>query len=117
MPASSWRQRTSVKVRFTPSARAQLLDVLAYVRADSPAAVAGILERADAALRQLRDSPESGHPLPEFPDLPHREVLVDPYRFFYRIAAGAVWIVGVWHGRQLPDEPEQATPVTITRDR
>lgn len=95
-----------MKVRFTPPARAQLLDVLAYVRADSPAAAAGFPERADAVLRQLRDFPESGRPLPEFPDLPHREVLVDPYRFFYRIAAGTVWIVGVWHGRQLPNEPE-----------
>jgi toxin ParE1/3/4 len=95
-----------VKVRFTPSGRTQFLDALAYIRADSPAAAAGLLERAEAALRQLRDFPESGHALPEFPDLPHREVLVEPYRFFYRVAAGTVWIVGVWHGRQLPDEPE-----------
>jgi plasmid stabilization system protein ParE len=95
-----------VKVRFTPAARTQLLDVLAYIRAGSPAAAAGILERTDTALRQLSDFPESGHPLPEFPDLPHREVLVEPYRFFYRIAAGTVWIVGVWHGRRLPNEPE-----------
>jgi len=97
-----------MQVRFTPSARAQLLDALTYVRADSPATAAGILERAEAALRQLGEFPESGHPLPELPDLSHREVLVDPYRFFYRIAAGTVWIVGVWHGRQLPDEPEEA---------
>ena len=95
-----------MRVRFTPPARAQLLDVLAYVRADSPAAAAGILERTDAALGPLRDFPESGHPLPEFPDLPHREVLVDPYGFFYRVADGTIWIVGVWHGRQLPEEPE-----------
>lgn len=98
-----------MQVRFTPSARAQLLDAPAHVRADSPAAAVGILERAEAALRQLRDFPESGHPLPEFPDLPHREVLVGPYRFFYRLAAGTVWIVGVWHGRQLPAQPEEAS--------
>jgi hypothetical protein len=33
-------------------------------------------------------------------------VLVEPYRFLYRITSEAVWIVGVWHGRQLPDDPE-----------
>lgn len=95
-----------MKVLFTPAARAQFLDALAYIRAESPAAAQGVLERSQAALRQLRDFPESGHPLPGFPDLPHREVLVEPYRFFYRIASGTVWIVGVWHGRQLPDDPE-----------
>jgi len=95
-----------VKVLFTPAARAQLLDALAYVRAESSAAAQRVLERSQTALRQLRDFPESGHPLPEFPDLPHREVLAEPYRFFYRITSEAVWIVGVWHGRQLPDDPE-----------
>jgi plasmid stabilization system protein ParE len=42
---------------------------------------------------------------PEFPDLPFREVIVKPYRFFYRIKDKAVWIVAVWHGAQLPDQP------------
>lgn len=97
-----------MRVLFTSAARAQFLDALAYVRADSPSAAQGILERSQATLRQLRDFPESGHPLPEFPDLPHREVLVEPYRFFYRITPDALWIVGVWHARQLPDDPEES---------
>ena len=96
-----------MRVLFTPAARAQFLVALAYIRAESPSAAQGVLERSRVALRQLGDFPESGHPLPEFPDLPHREVRVEPYRFFYRIAAGAVWIVGVWHARQLPDDPKQ----------
>jgi plasmid stabilization system protein ParE len=96
-----------VRVLFTPAARAQFLDAFAYIRAESASAAQGMLERSNAALRQLGEFPESGHPLPEFPDFPHREVLVDPYRFFYRIAGGAVWVVGVWHCRQLPDDPEQ----------
>lgn len=95
-----------MKVLFTPAARAQFLDALAYIRAESPAAAQGVLERSQAALRRLRDLPKSGHQLPEFPDLPHREVLVEPYRFFYRITSETVWIVGVWHARQLPDDPE-----------
>jgi plasmid stabilization system protein ParE len=97
-----------VRVLFTPAARAQFLDALAYIHAESPAGAQGVLERSQAALRQLSEFPESGHPLPEFPELPHREVLVEPYRFFYRITSEAVWIVGIWHGRQLPDDPEGA---------
>jgi hypothetical protein len=31
--------------------------------------------------------------IPEFPDLPYREVVIPPYRFFYRAEAKVVWIV------------------------
>jgi plasmid stabilization system protein ParE len=95
-----------VRLLFTPAARSQFIDALAYIRAGSPSAAQTVLERSQAALRQLGDFPESGHPLPEFPDLPHREVRVEPYRFFYRIAAGVMWILGVWHARQLPYDPD-----------
>ena len=57
------------------------------------------------ALRWLIDFPESGHPIPKFPDLPHREFLFAPYRFFYRLKGRTVWIVAVWHGARLPREP------------
>ena len=95
-----------MRVRLTPSARRQFLEALDHIREDNPAAAASVLEQATTALSRLRDFPESGHAIPEFPDLPHREVLVAPYRFFYRIVDDTVWIVAVWHGRQLPDEPD-----------
>jgi plasmid stabilization system protein ParE len=56
-------------------------------------------------LRRLERFPASGRVLPEFPDLPYREVIVSPYRFFYRIAGKTVWVVAVWHGAQIPEEP------------
>jgi plasmid stabilization system protein ParE len=94
-----------VRVRFTPSARRDFLDALAYVRDESPAAAEALAARAGDGLAQLRDFPDSGRVVPEFPDLMYREVLVHPYRFIYRVADDAVWIVGVWHDRQLPDVP------------
>ncbi|MBI4792739.1 MAG: type II toxin-antitoxin system RelE/ParE family toxin, partial [Deltaproteobacteria bacterium] len=33
------------------------------------------------------------------------EVAISPYRFFYKIKVDVVWIVAVWHGAQLPEEP------------
>lgn len=95
-----------MKVHFTSAARAQFLAALAYVRADNPAAAAALREHAEASLSHLRDYPESGRVLPEFPELPFREVVVAPYRFFYRVKADAVWIVAVWHSAQLPGDPE-----------
>ena len=84
-----------MRVRFTPAGRAQFLDAIAYIRRQSPA----------AALRRLQRFPNSGRIVPEFPDLPYREVIVRPYRFFYRVKDPVVWIVAVWHGAQLPEDP------------
>jgi plasmid stabilization system protein ParE len=96
----------SRRVLFTPAAREQFLAALAYIAADDPAAARSLRDRADASLSRLADYPESGRVLPEFPDLAFREVIVPPYRFFYRVKADAVWVVAAWHSAQLPGEPE-----------
>jgi plasmid stabilization system protein ParE len=95
-----------VKIRFTPSARVQFLEGLEYIRQDSPLAAANFREKAEEFLRRLEEFPESGRSIPEFPGLPHREVIVRPYRFFYRVVGKTVWIVAVWHGAQLPEGPQ-----------
>ena len=95
-----------MKIRFTPSARIQFLSALAYIRRDKPDAALRVPRRAETVLKRLVKFPESGRAIPEFPELPQREVVVAPYRFFYRVKGKAVWIVGVWHGAQLPNLPE-----------
>jgi len=95
-----------VKVRFTPSARAQFLSALTFIRRDKPTAAIRFRDRTETILRRLEDFPESGRVVPEFPDLPYKEVIIPPYRFFYRIKGDVVWIVAVWHGAQLPKEPK-----------
>jgi plasmid stabilization system protein ParE len=96
-----------LEIRFTPSARLQFLEALGHIRRDNPAAASDFRDKAEKALSRLRKFPESGRLLPEFPDLPFREVIVPPYRFFYRVKDGTVWIVAVWHGAQLAYEPEE----------
>ena len=90
---------------FTPTARRQFLDALAYIHRENPVAAASFRQKTENALSRLKDFPESGRILPEFPDLPFREVIVKPYRFFYRIKEKTVWIVAVWHGAQVLNEP------------
>ena len=94
-----------MKICFTPTARIQFLSALAYIRRDKPSAATRFRQRAEKALKRLLEYPESGRHIPEFPELPYREVIVPPYRFFYRIEDDTIWIVAVWHGAQLPDEP------------
>lgn len=94
-----------MRVRFTPAGEQQFLAVIAHILADRPLAARRFYDRATKVLRRLEEFPESGRVVPEFPDLPFREVIVRPYRFFYRIGPRTVWVVGVWHGAQLPGEP------------
>ena len=94
-----------MKVRFTPSARSQFLARLEYIRADNPLPAQALLATETKSLRRLTIYPQSGRKIPEFPELAHREVIVPPYRFFYRIDRATIWVVAVWHGAQLPASP------------
>lgn len=94
-----------MKVRFTPTGERQFLGVVSYILVDRPTAARRFYARALKVLKRLERFPESGRRIPEFPELPYREVIFRPYRFFYRVVRDTVWIVGVWHGAQLPAEP------------
>jgi toxin ParE1/3/4 len=94
-----------VKVQFTPSARKQFLSALSYIRRDKPSAAVNFRNKAETIFRRPEKLPEPGRIIPEFPELPFREVIVSPYRFFYKTKGNIVWIVAVWHGAQLPKEP------------
>ena len=96
-----------MKIQFTPSARRQFLGALQYIRHDDPLAAKNFRKKAERQLRRLSRFPNSGRVVPEFPDLPFREVIVPPYRFFYRTEDRKVWIVAVWRGSQLPDDPSR----------
>lgn len=96
-----------MKILFTPTGRRQFLEAIAYIHRDNPSAAVSFRQKAEKTLSRLKEFPESGRLLPEFSDLPFREVIVSPYRFFYRTKDKNVWIVAVWHGAQLPDEPEK----------
>lgn len=99
----------TLKVSFTPPARAQFLAALAYIRADRRSAALAFRHRVNDVLARLGDFPDSGRIVPEFPDLPFREVIIDPYRFFYRVKGETVWVVAAWHGAQIPDVPAEVT--------
>jgi len=96
-----------LKILFTPTGRRQFLDAIGYIHRENPSAAVTFRQKTEKKLSRLKEFPDSGRLLPEFPDLPFREVIVKPYRFFYRVKDKTVWIIAVWHGAQLPDEPEE----------
>lgn len=93
------------KIRFLPQARQQVAAAHKYLRQHSPAAAARFLGDLKSACGQLARFPASGHYIPEFPDLPHRQLIAGNYRVFYLHSAGAIYIAAVWHGAQLPELP------------
>ena len=94
-----------MEVLFTPSGRLQFQSAIQTIRSSNQAAARKFRLQAEKSLKRLARFPESGTVILEFPELAYREIYVKPYRFFYRVRNGAVWIVAVWHGAQLPDQP------------
>jgi toxin ParE1/3/4 len=94
-----------MRVRFTATARAELEAAVVSIRRRSPQAARTFRERSHRALERF---PNSGATVPEFPDSLFREVYIEPYRFFYQPREKTVWVVGVWHGAQIPHQPESA---------
>jgi toxin ParE1/3/4 len=100
-----------VKLHFTPSGRIQCLKALSYIHQDNPQAAVNFRNSAERILRRLMLYAKSGRLIPEFPDLPFREVMVAPYRFFYRREGNAIWVVACLHGARLPAEPVEGMDV------
>jgi plasmid stabilization system protein ParE len=94
-----------MKVKFTPAAQREYLAILARLRAENPKAARAFHTKVKKALSRLASFPASGRKIPEFPSLDYRELLLPPYRFFYRVADKDVFIVAVWHSAQLPTPP------------
>ena len=94
-------------VRFTRTARAQFNKALRFIARDNPSTAKNFRAKAERSLERLIEYPDSGRALPEFPNIPNQEIIVAPYRFFYRVEKNTIMIVGVWHSAQLPAEPRQ----------
>ena len=92
-------------VRFTAAGRAQVLDAIGSIRRLSPQAARQFRERAEKALKRLARFPHSGALVTDVPESPYREVYVPPYRFFDQVVEKTVWVVAVWHGAPIPEEP------------
>lgn len=93
-----------MKILFTATAKKQFLAAIEFIHADKPSAARKFKTKAEKALSKVKKFPEAGRVLPEFPELPFREVIVPPYRFFYRVKEN-IWIIAVWQAAQLPSYP------------
>lgn len=88
---------------WTEEAILDIESIYDYIARDSSRYAKYQVESIVNSAERLRQFPESGRYLPEFPDLPHREVITGNYRVIYRFDANInqVKIVTVVHGSRL----------------
>jgi toxin ParE1/3/4 len=94
-----------MEVRWLEDALADMTEIHSYIAADNPRAAGRIVERIQAAIRQLAELAHRGRP-GRWPGT--RELIIPgtPYIVPYRVKGPVVEILRVFHGaRRWPDEP------------
>jgi plasmid stabilization system protein ParE len=71
-----------------------------YISLTSPVYAEGMVTRIDQRLRLARLQPEIGKQVAEVNDATIREVVVPPYRVFYRIHPDAIEVLAIVHERR-----------------
>ena len=84
-----------VKITWTDSALDDLDEIAEYIALDKIGAAKKLVQRVFSRVDLLSDSPESGRVPPELKNKNHREVIVGPCRFFYRVIDEEVVILYV----------------------
>jgi toxin ParE1/3/4 len=87
------------QVVLSPSARADLRDIVRYISFDAPDRALQFGGFLVSRTRLLARSPELGRIVPEFDDAMIREIIVGLYRVVYRInrTQRLVEVIRFWH--------------------
>ena len=73
------------RLNWSPTARLDLRELLAYIAADDPGAARSFARSVFRTIERLPNFPESGRIVPEFNEPTLREVIRKPCRIVYRI--------------------------------
>ncbi len=94
------------ELRWSDHALTELEGINDYIAADSRLYAQYTIQNILKTSEILQTFPESGRHLPEFPNLPHRELLLGNYRIIYRYNSdqNSVYFVTVVHGSRLLKE-------------
>ena len=86
------------KVIWSPSARADLKDIVTYIAEDNPVVAEDFGKALIEASKALGRFEKKGRRVPEFGLKEIRELIVSPYRIIYRLREGrsAVEIIRLW---------------------
>jgi len=91
------------EIIWSDDALDDLEKVYDFIARDSQLFARHQIESIHNAVGRLLRFPKSGRHIPEFPELPHREIIIGSYRVIYRYDSvkKVVIVVSVVHGRRL----------------
>lgn len=90
-------------IRWATAAAEDLGDIARHISQDSQEAARTFVERVDNAVRQLAEQPRSGRVVPELERQSvqrYREIVLSPWRLFYRFEENTVVILAIIDGRR-----------------
>jgi plasmid stabilization system protein ParE len=87
-------------LRWTSSARADLLRPYEFVEPVNPAAAARIVQRLVAGVKRIPERPRLGARLREFGEREVRRILIGDYEIRYELAARDVFVLRLFHTRE-----------------
>ena len=91
---------------WSDRALSDMESIFDYIASDSRLYAQYTVQNIFKNAERLQTFPESGRHLPEFPNLPHRELILGNYRIIYRYDGeqNTVKVVTVVHGSRLLKE-------------
>ena len=90
-------------IRWAAPAVDDLSDIARHIDADSPGAATEFVDRVDDSVKQLSVHPQSGRIVPELERhniTRYRELVITPWRLFYRHEQDAEFILAIIDGRR-----------------
>lgn len=91
------------EVLWTETAREDLREIINYIRTDSPDTALRILTDIENEISRLRDFPDQGRIIPELSSnniMHYRELIISPWRIFYKSEGSKLHIMAVIDGRR-----------------
>ena len=91
------------EIFWTHWANFDLKDILTYISRDSPQTAHKIMDKIDETVNNLVFFPNKGRKIPELASYNvgnYREIIISPWRLFYKVEENKIYIIGIIDGRR-----------------
>jgi len=91
------------KVVWANVAKQDLVEIIQYLRTDSPVAAVTCLKKIKAKVEDLNGFPQRGRIVPELQVqglVQYHELIISPWRVIYRYSENTVYVLSVIDGRR-----------------
>lgn len=91
------------EIFWTQWAKFDLHDILTYISKNSPQAALQLLDKIDENINNIDFLPEKGRKIPELEAYHlgnYREIILSPWRIFYKVDTRIIYIIGIIDGRR-----------------